>query len=371
MNRLSVVISAALFATLVAQLAFVRSRDSEQVRPEVAAPPTQRLNPSVSKGSDVGCPLTIEPAELRKEVYEEVMEIPYTFRVTNRGTTTVRIDAIKPSCSCTIVECDEKSIAPGATISFTAVYDVKTQFGKLATRRIQLVTDHLGCSQLSCAIGGQRNRRFTIDPATVDFGVVRQGQSPSQKVTVKAHGEDLKLLPERIIGTNTDFDLQVIKDYRDEAGDQVLEMVLKIPEDAKIGTMRGRLFVPRREDDGIGPIVDIVAVVAGPVRTVPQSLLFGSVRSQEPRTRSVRLIPTDPQSQELVDNIRIESLPDGFTLQTDAQRDDVIELTFDPRKYRGPETLDQVAVVVCDFGQQQCRLAIPLTGRIRPSEESP
>jgi hypothetical protein len=363
-TRLVAALAVVLLATLVIQLV----NSNGLPAPNASSPTHSSAGRSDPAANLPDCPLTIRPVSAFQDVFEEQAEIPFEFTITNSGPSTVTITGIKPSCSCTIVNIEDRIVEPGTSVRFTAVYHARSQLGKLATRKIQVQTDCAQCPELSCEIGGTRQQRFTVTPPSVEFGIVRQGDTPVRQVTIQTHGSQVHLQPRRIIGTNTQqFELSVIRHDRSETGEETVVLEIGVPAAAGIGRIEGKLFVPRQEDDGPGVPVLLNAEVSGPVRASPSRLLFGKVRNQDGRTRSLRVVPVGIEGNELVKITGTESLPDGFTATVSDRRPDVLEVTWQPA---APGKVDHQATIACEHGGQQHRLTFRLVGTFEPADSN-
>ena len=201
------------------------------------------------------CTLSVEPKLASTDVFEEVTTIPFVFTIRNGGSDAVTINEIKPSCGCTVVKLESNVIPASGSVQFTAVYKVEAEFGKLPPRRITISSNNASCQQLSCEIAGTRHRRFTITPPTVDFGNVIQGRPATTSVKIQAHGSDMRLVLGRLMTTNSAPRVDVAAHGKNADGEKTLELSLSLPPELPIGGIDGKLFIPRKEDDGIGPVV--------------------------------------------------------------------------------------------------------------------
>ena len=309
------------------------------------------------------CPLIVEPLLGYREVYEDTNVIGYRFSVRNSGDRPIKIQEIRGSCSCTVIKVEQDIVDPGKSVEFLANYSVSSLFGELPTRRITIATNDLRCSQLSCEVSGKRHRRFTIDPPTVNFGSLETGTGAERTVQVLVHGAGMRLDPNRLIGTSTNIFVELV-DHRQELTGETVQLKIGINREAPIGDLDEKVFIPRLEDDGVGPVIPVLAKVNGPVRSVPPVVFVGTIRFTEKRKRVFQLLGTNEATAELVRVTGFASLPKGIQCVISQARPDTVEVIVDPSQRSEKEDLEEAILVQCEFRGQPHQVHVPVRGRI-------
>ncbi len=328
------------------------------------SPDQINLRASAAKVIAAACPLMIEPAHGYATVFEEQSAIRYVFSIRNSSTMPIKIDSIRPTCSCTVVNIEGDVVPAQGSIQFTAVYNVLGQLGELPKRLIQIITNHADCKQLSCEIGGFRQQRFTIEPQRVDFGILQQGNAPTKRVTISAHGRDMHLIPEMLVGTNSKLQASVISHTHDELGRESIELSVGISGSAQIGELDARLFIPRKENDGVGPSVYVHANIVGPVQLMPPIVFFGNINNEDLRSCTAKLVATSKDENDSIRVLRFEDLPNGVTGAVSIEYPDTIRMTLNPVECMVSGDFEDVATIVCELNGKEYALSVPIRGRV-------
>lgn len=149
-----------------------RSRDAlPAASPDVASPLRQpRRTPAIR----------LDPAVLDFGVLRPGRAVDGTIRIVNDSRASIRIDQIKPSCGCTVVDLATETIGPGDSVAATVRFHPRGQPGKRATRSIRFVL--AGTAEpLTLVVQGS--------VAAPDDGARGRGLAPPQapSATVTAH----------------------------------------------------------------------------------------------------------------------------------------------------------------------------------------
>jgi len=313
--------------------------------------------------------LAIEPQDAYQRVYEETTSLKFDFSVRNTANKTVRIVKVLPSCACTVVEMGEATLGPGQKTSFTAVYDAASILGELPRRKILLQTDSPECPAVECSVGGFRQQRFVVQPASVDFGAMRSGATPSADVTIEAHGDDMRLTPERAIVNNPWVAAEALGQEPLPGGGRKWRVRVSLSPKAPIGKIDGQLFIPRVEDDRIGPVIYVRGEVLGPVRIVPSTAFVGILAKGTIGRQTVRVepveIPGEAPGPRSVKILGFGDCPKGVRLGT---------IEADPAGVRvevaasdlGPGKFNHRVVILCQASGDPCEVALKVSGMVEP-----
>jgi len=313
--------------------------------------------------------LAIEPQDAYQRVYEETTALKFDFSVRNTANRTVRILQVRPSCSCTVVELGESTLEPGQKTLLSTVYDAASTLGELPQRKILLETDAPECPAVECSVAGFRQQRFVVQLASVDFGALRSGATPASEVTIEAHGDDMRLTPEKAIVNTPWVAAEPLGQEPLPGGGRRWKVRVSLCPKAPIGKIEGQLFIPRVEDDGIGPVVYVRGEVFGPVRLVPSTAFVGILAKGAIGRQTVRVepveIPGEAPGLRSVKILGFGDCPKGVRLGT---------IEADPAGVRvevaasdlGPGSFSHSVVILCQASGNPCEVALKVSGMVEP-----
>jgi hypothetical protein len=341
---------------------WLNSRQAPVDPPSPAAGPgrTSRLAESARSNG-----LVFAPAAAYQRVFEETSSLTFTFRLTNTGPQTINVLRVIPGCGCTSARLDAEQLAPREDTSLHVIYNVAGLFGELPKREVVLVTDDPVQPISRCSVSGCRQQRFQIDPPTADFGVTLRGAPRTVEVSVQAVGPDMELVLEKTI-VDSPW-LTVEADAPATLPDDTTRFTLRIglKEETPQGVIHARVFIPRVQDDGVGPVIPVCAEVCGPVRLVPPQAFVGILAPGAVVTRhvAVQVAPAalTPKSspQVLVDGFG--ETPQGIHLTKDEQDPSHVSVTVTAAQMP-PGQFSHNLVVKCTVDAAPYEALLPISG---------
>ncbi|MCP4609678.1 MAG: DUF1573 domain-containing protein [Planctomycetes bacterium] len=235
--------------------------------------------------------LVIEPRQAYQRVFEETTSLPFKFRVTNTSNKTIELRYVLPGCGCTAARMDTYRLAPRQSTNLHVIYNVHGLFGELPRREIRLITDDLDQPVSKCTVSGYRQRRFKINPPSADFGSVLSGEPRFLEVSVQTVGTNMQLLLEKIMVDSPWLTVQVLEEVTFPDDTTMLTLKIGLKKETPQGSIHSRVFIPRVQDDGTGPVIPVIAEVCGPVRMVPPKVFVGILSTDAVMTRNVEVKP--------------------------------------------------------------------------------
>jgi hypothetical protein len=310
--------------------------------------------------------LEIFPSRADREVYEEISLLDFEFSIRNQTNRPIRINEVNAGCACTSIDLRDSVIAPHSSTPLRVRYNVASYFGELPVRKILVLTDDVSVPKLICEVGGRRHKRYHIEPASVNFGHIESGRGAAAELTIEASGEDNELVFDQAMVTSPFVSAKLLKTESTELGSRH-RVSIRLTENAPVGYIESKLFIPRKQNDQVGPVVWVRAHIAGPLKPVPPVAFFGLLSKQDEASDvCVRLMPTVARDvQPRITDVRFEELPRGITAFATNDSPDLIKLQADPAKL-DVGTLEKDVVIFCKVHERICRIELGL--RVMVSE---
>ncbi len=312
--------------------------------------------------------LTVDPKDASCRVYEEVSAPVFKFALTNRGPRGLRILRVVPGCGCTAASLGSDQLGPGENTTLGVVYEALSLYGELPRRTIVIQTDEPGAEPVVCTVGGFRERRFTITPPSVQLGVVLIGSAPSRQVMVDAHGAEMQLTPEKMLVSSPWISAQLVRREPLPDGGTRLLLNVGLSKEIPAGKLDGRLFIPRIQDDGVGPVIPVTADVSGPLRLHPARAFAGLLKVGDRAEREVEVRPVaagpTPSSQ-TVSVTGFGGCPPGVTLRSDKPGGARVIVAVDASRM-APGSFEHKLVIKAQLDDKPCELLLPVNGMVIP-----
>lgn len=276
--------------------------------------------------------IIVDPCEAYQHVYEETEALEFVFNIINTSITPVKIKRVIAGCGCTKVNLETYNLIPNQQTKLHVVYDVLSLFGLLPKREIKLIPEDPNIPVVKCTVGGFREQRFKLTPPSVNFGKILIGETPSCEVSIKVFGPDIELMPEKIVSNNSWITMDVHKKITSSKDETEWIVNIGLKKDTPQGEIRGNVYIPRIQDDGIGPIVSVMGEVTGPVQLIPPEVFMGILSNDNPEgiiTVKARPIVSS-LSQKSVESISITgfgTVPPGLSLSILEQSSATISVT--------------------------------------------
>lgn len=134
-----------------------------------AAPAPEPPAPSVAAAAPGGA-LAFEPEEFAHRAAEGQTEFTATFVARNTGTVPVRLTKVDSSCSCLKAGADVEVVAPGATATIEAVFDISKLSGE-SEKRVYVHTDIPGALEYILPVSVNVPPIASLEPAMITWPV--------------------------------------------------------------------------------------------------------------------------------------------------------------------------------------------------------
>lgn len=313
--------------------------------------------------------LDVQPKDASCDVYEEVCAPIFEFSLTNRGGNTIRITKVDPGCGCTTAHLGKELLAPGETTALGVVYRATSILGQLPRRTITISTDEVDAESVSCSVGGVRRARFSIEPPSVQLGLVLSGTSSWQQVTVVAHGPGMQLMPEQIQSNNRWIAAKLLRRELLSDGGTQLVLNVGVDKDTPAGKLDGQVFIPRFQDDGIGPMIPVIAEVTAPLQVNPRRAFMGLLKPgmRVEREFELRLVNL-PGLHTSHRNVRVQGFGEcraGVSVRTHADSSPKFYVAVDTSPI-GPGKFDEKLIIRAKVDNDSYDLLLPISGMVIP-----
>ncbi|NCD32910.1 MAG: DUF1573 domain-containing protein [Spartobacteria bacterium] len=118
--------------------------------------------------------------------------ITHVFSIENKGTLSLEIKNVRPSCGCTVAKLSDRVVAPGQSATIETALSLKGRKGK-QQKTIRVQSNDPDNSTLTLMLTGEVASNLTLDPGQVYFGQLNQLEDKSMDVDVKLlHPTDIK-----------------------------------------------------------------------------------------------------------------------------------------------------------------------------------
>ena len=199
--------------------------------------------------------------------------VEHEFNIKNSGAAPLKILKIHTDCGCTAASLDSYTIPAGAAAKIKMSFDTENFDGpKVKTARIY--TNDPKESSVVLSLKGEVVPEVVVDPAVLDFGIVREGNEYQKTALVFAEqSSGIKIVDVRSHSLNLDV---ITEDYS-KAGfiGKKLNVVLRSGISQEV--FRGRIAI--RTTSSKNPVISmaVLARVQGDVDINPPALTFGTV----------------------------------------------------------------------------------------------
>lgn len=208
-------------------------------------------------------------------------KVRHNFVLTNRFHETLTILDVRASCGCTSGRASASTVPPGGQAVIEAEMDTRNFVGpKATTLTVTLLT----------ASGQQGEARFgvrsnilpdvVLNPGSADFGIIRQGQTPAQTITIERVGyPDWRFT--RLIASEAFckvVDATLTESYRNSGG-VGYNLTIKLRPAAPPGVVRDEIRLLTNDPQSPSVPVLVTAQVQGSLTVTPALLALGRVSS--------------------------------------------------------------------------------------------
>ncbi|MFN4258538.1 MAG: DUF1573 domain-containing protein [Gemmataceae bacterium] len=211
-------------------------------------------------------------------------QLHHRFKITNIYAVPMQVVGQRSSCGCVIVTPPSGAIAPRESAYLDVTMDTR-RFTGPKTVQIFITVGPQFMSTAVLQVSANCRSDVVFNPGEVDFGIVPQGQTPTQVIDVEYAGPlDWKITG--IVTNNSPVDVNVEQLYR-QPGKVGYRLRITLKADAPVGNHRYDLSL--MTNDPVSPLVPMLveANVQATLSVVPSTVNMGDMQRGETTARRV------------------------------------------------------------------------------------
>lgn len=220
--------------------------------------------------------------------------------VSNKGQSTLEIMSVRTSCGCTAAKIDQnkKLIPPGGQADIEVTVDPLKITGFESRKTLTINSSDPARPRIDLEVLAKIDPEFEIIPATIDFGQVRKGATPTQVMRLRQlmnepfELSDLKL-------TSKDIKASFVKVPEDQwkaPGKVEYDVTVSLAEQAPLGTFSGRFALQTNCKRMHSYWCSVKAEITSFYKLIPNRplLLRPNPKSPAPQTATVTIMGDRP-----------------------------------------------------------------------------
>jgi hypothetical protein len=256
--------------------------------PEVEPPlPLEALPEEPSPAVPAEGAPAVEISEVKHDfgTIEPDQVVDYTFTVTNTGDAKLKIEGLRTSCGCLVVEPSSLEIAPEATAELVAELNAQHYGGPSPNISAYVYTNDPSQKLTVLTVSAQIMPEFVVEPQTIDFGTVAKGAGSSRTVHLRQSWRE----PVEITKLETSSEALAAfyseVPQSDERGADApkkdYEVEVRLSPDAPGGNLVGYVTLSTNVKRVPMVRIPVRAFVRGGVSVVPEVFLFAARDPEE------------------------------------------------------------------------------------------
>lgn len=289
-------------------------------------------------------------------------QLAHTFTMTNIYSVPLHITDIRSSCGCLTVTPNTKVLQPKGTATLTLNVDTR-KFSGAKTFNVLVTVGPEYISTATLTVSANARPDVVLNPGGFNFGVVRQGQAPSQTLDVEYAGAFDWRVVEVVKPAGAPFDLKVQELYRQppqkrQPGKAGYRLSLTLKPDAPPGPLHHELILKTNEaGDGQVLTVSIEGNVQADLAVSPRLVRLGGLKVGQEVAHKVQV-----RGQRPFRITAVENLGDGVTVDIPPESAQNHVITVRCRPDRAGE-LRRVLTLRTDLNQS---ITVEVEGRVEP-----
>jgi hypothetical protein len=209
----------------------------------------------------------------------------HLFWFTNTSADDVHVHSVRTTCGCTTPSVVHKTVQSGQRGAIRAVFNTRSFIGQRSATII-VVFDQPRYAEVQLQVRGFTRCDVVLQPGSVDFGSVRQGQAAEQTIGVDYAGRtDWRITAIRVPASY--FHVQA-QETRRGSGRVRYELRVQLAEDAPPGTIETELTLETDDRTGNRVPLAVRGQIVPPLSVSPALLYLGNTSAgQQLKTRLV------------------------------------------------------------------------------------
>jgi hypothetical protein len=246
-------------------------------------------------------------------------QLHHEFTMTNIYSVPLEITNLRSSCGCLTATATAKTLKPKETATLKIDVDTR-KFSGPKTFNIFLTVGPEFVSTATLTVTANARSDVVLNPGEFNFGVVRQGQTPTQTLDVEYAGSADWRVSEVVKSAGAPFEVSINELYRQPPrgrtpGKAGYRLTLKLKADAPPGPIHHELILKTNEP-GANQIlsVSIEGTVQAELSVSPRLVKLGGVKVGEEATQKVQI-----RGQRPFRIAAVEGLGDGLAVDLPAE----------------------------------------------------
>ncbi|MGR3179373.1 MAG: DUF1573 domain-containing protein [Candidatus Anammoxibacter sp.] len=210
-------------------------------------------------------------------------DVEHLFVFQNRGTKELKIEKIKASCGCIVVETSPRNVPPKMSGIIYAILRSGQDTGSI-TKSIRIYSNDPDTPVYSLKMSGEIIEDITINSRHIKFGYVPKGEKAQVEVEIQPRPEfDLEI--KDVISSNPVVSIKYKKDELENK--YIIEATLK--EDTMIGVLTGNIYILTNSERQSRLIISFSGEVLGDIQLYPTHIYFGVIKKGSEHVKSAFL----------------------------------------------------------------------------------
>ncbi|MBI2837436.1 MAG: DUF1573 domain-containing protein [Acidobacteria bacterium] len=216
--------------------------------------------------------------------------VEHTYVIENKGTATLNIVSVQPSCGCTTAPITQNQIEPGKSAEIKAKFD-STRFEGVVHKTINVSSNDPQTPGYQLELTGTIVKLYETIPNQISFQRVNKNTDFETQMTLKGNeGRKPKITSVAVEGEQF-FDARFVK--KPDADEYVI--FLKLKPGSEPHFVNGTLVVNLEDPDLPSMHIPFHGQISGDVSFFPPKLNFGKVKPNDIFPRKVLLTIDNPQ----------------------------------------------------------------------------
>lgn len=264
------------------------------------------------------------------------------FKFVNEGAAPLKIEAVRPSCGCTVADYD-KEIAPGATGNIRIHLDTRDYSGP-TSKSVLVMTNNPDPASVTLIIKADVRPYVEVLPKPLVRINTLQKEQGEQKLVIVALEEkpDFKITE---VSKKSEF---LTVSTRQLSGDDLVkdkptpqyEVTVKVAENAPVGPLQDELTIATNHPKAAKIPVKVYGIVRAVLQVSPPSVQFGQAKASTNPGRTLIVVNNRPSSPVQITGAKIDD--DGFTASVAEEEQGKrfkVTITVKPDAKPGPRDL--------------------------------
>ena len=219
-------------------------------------------------------------------------QIDYVFEFTNNTKNTIEMSSVRTSCNCTTPTIVKRTIKPGEKGGVKCKFNTRSFLGsRRATVTVSFSRPYF--SEVQLEVKGYVRRDIVVDPPSIDFKNIKEGEGASQKVAIEYAGNDNWKISQ-VKSTNPSIEVALKETHRGK-GLVGYELVANLKKDAEPGYLNNFQLTLKTNDNRLNEFpISISGKVEEAISISPAQIDVAEIKAGEMVKKNVILRGPEP-----------------------------------------------------------------------------